>query len=57
MTHSALGELPATPAHAPTEKDLAAGAHQDDADVCAETVRVDDVVHGLMGVCHNLRLW
>src|SRR6478672_2878131 len=40
----ALRELPALAPGAPPEKDLRA-LHQDDADVGAETIRVDDVAH------------
>ena len=53
--HPALGKLPAAAAGLAAEKHLAAVPHQDDADVCAKTVRVDDVAHGLHRVCHKAR--
>src|SRR5260370_25344015 len=42
--HSALGKLPAAPAGAAAEEHLIA-LHQHDADVAAQTVRIDDVAH------------
>ena len=44
-THAALGKLPTPPAGAASEKNFALAAHQDDADVRAEAVCVNDVAH------------
>src|SRR4029077_12546336 len=42
--HPALGKLPAAPAGAAAEEHTIA-VHQDDADVAAKTVRIDDIAH------------
>ncbi len=52
--HPALGELPAAPAGAAAEEYLFA-VHQDDAHVAAKTVRIDDVAHEGVRVCHKAR--
>src|SRR6185437_495190 len=43
LTHATLRKLPAAPARAPPEEDLACAAHQHDADVRAKAIRIDDV--------------
>jgi hypothetical protein len=45
LSHTTLRKLPAAGARALSEENLAVVAHQDDADICAITLRIDPVAH------------
>lgn len=52
LLHAALGELPAAAAGSAAKENLAVGAHQDDSDVGAKAVCIDEIVHGKIGRAH-----